>query len=162
MARRAGISLDIEGDQVSLEWPDTSAAYAAVDLLRRFKPEVAALLSAERRAVVMWINENFKPGPAGRCVHCGGGDRQHDQFVALFVGDDPADIHTSCHPEWIARREAEARLALGICGAQAQPPPSSDLHAFSLFSLTAKPRSRNKPAINMDVTMMIKGSSLML
>jgi len=114
LARRAGIRLDINGDQVSLEWPDTSAAQAVIDLLRRFKPEVTELLSAERRAIVMWINGNFRPGPTGRCVQCGGGGRQHDPFVSLFVGEDRADIHASCHAKWIAEQEAEAWVALGI------------------------------------------------
>jgi len=114
LARQTGIKLDIDGDQVSLEWPDTSAAQAVIELLRRFKPEVAELLSAERRAVVMWINDRFKSGPPGRCIHCGGAGRQDDLFVALFCGDDRADIHTSCHPRWLARQEALARAALGI------------------------------------------------
>jgi hypothetical protein len=60
LARQTGIKLDIDVDQVSLEWPDTSAAQAVIELLRGFKPEVAELLSAERRAVVTWINEKFQ------------------------------------------------------------------------------------------------------
>ena len=114
LARRSGIKLDIDGGQVSLEWPDTSTAQAVIDLLRRLKPEVTELLSAERRAIVMWINDNFRPRPTGRCVHCAGGGRQHDPFVVLFVGDDRADVHTSCHPQWAAEQEAKARAALGI------------------------------------------------
>ena len=45
---------------------------------------------------------------ASRAAH------QSDPFVALFVGDDRADIHTSCHSEWMAERDSEARIALGI------------------------------------------------
>jgi hypothetical protein len=114
LARAAGIKLNIDGDQVSLEWPDTSAAQTIIDLLRRFKPGIAQLLSAERRAVAMWINENFKPGPRGQCVHCGDSNRQNDPFVFLFVGEDRADIHASCLPQWISEQEFRARVALGI------------------------------------------------
>ncbi len=30
-------------------------------------------------------------------------------FVTIFVGKDRADLHTSCHPAWVAEQEAEAR-----------------------------------------------------
>jgi hypothetical protein len=62
----------------------------------------------------MWINDNFGPGPTGRCVQCDGGSRQHDPFVALFVAADRADIHGSCHSVWMAEQRAKARAALGI------------------------------------------------
>ena len=114
MARRAGIRLGVDGEQVSLEWPDTSAAQALIDLLRRFKPEITDLLRAERCAIVRYVADHFRSSPLDRCAHCGGGSRQNDPFLALFVGDDRADIHASCHPEWIAEQEAKARIALGI------------------------------------------------
>jgi hypothetical protein len=40
--------------------------------------------------------------------------RGDDPFVLVFVGKDRADLHASCHPEWVAKQEAEARVALGI------------------------------------------------
>jgi hypothetical protein len=38
--------------------------------------------------------------------------RAGDPFVTIFVGDDRADVHASCHPKWFARQETEARAAL--------------------------------------------------
>lgn len=112
-ARAVGIRLETDGDSLVLE-----AEYAAppqvLDMLRAHKPEVLGLLCDERRAVIMWINDHFQSSPLGQCIHCGRGSRKNDPFVALFVGDDSADIHASCHPEWIIEREAEARIALDI------------------------------------------------
>ena len=34
--------------------------------------------------------------------------------MLVFVGEDRADLHASCHPAWVAEQEAEARVALGI------------------------------------------------
>ena len=34
--------------------------------------------------------------------------------MSIFVGEDRADLHASCHPAWVAEQEAKARVALGI------------------------------------------------
>ncbi len=75
---------------------------------------LAALRAEERRAIVMWINDHFKSSAPGRCAHCGDDSRVGDPFVTIFVCKDRADVHASCHPAWVAEREAEARVALGI------------------------------------------------
>jgi hypothetical protein len=78
---------------------------------------VAALRPREderRRAIVRWINDNFTSSPAGVCAHCGERARAEDPFVLLFVGTDRGAVHASCHPTWLAEREAEACRALGI------------------------------------------------
>jgi hypothetical protein len=67
----------------------------------------------ERRAIVPWINDHFTSSPAGVCAHCGDGERADDPFVLLFVGTDRGEVHSSCHPTWLAEREAEVCRALG-------------------------------------------------
>ena len=113
LARRSGFKLAVDGDRLEYEVP-APASPAVLELLRLYKAEAIDLLLAERRAIVTWISDHFRSSPLGLCAHCGEGAHPADQFVALFVGEDQADIHTSCHPEWIADREVEARIALGI------------------------------------------------
>ena len=68
----------------------------------------------EPRALVRWIADHFQSSPLGQCAHCGSDRRADDPFVTIFVGEDRADIHASCHPAWITEQEANARAALGI------------------------------------------------
>jgi hypothetical protein len=58
----------------------------------------------ERRRVIQRIADNFTPSPPGVCAHCGEGARVADPFVLLFANDDRADIHSSCHSAWWAKR----------------------------------------------------------
>ena len=83
------------------------------------QPAVPAALAVEalrdeRRAIVRWVNDHFRSCLLGVCAHCGRGSREDDPFVTLFVGEDRADLHASCHPAWVAEQEAGARVALGI------------------------------------------------
>jgi hypothetical protein len=112
-ARAVGVGLEVVGEKLVVT-ASSPPPRAVLDQLRRHKAEVIQLLRAERRAIVVWTNDHFKSWPFGQCARCGGGSRPNDPFVALFVGYDVADIHTSCHPEWIIERETEARVALGI------------------------------------------------
>ena len=76
------------------------------------RPRSSNSLREERRAIVMWINNHFKPSapwplrPMRRRQ-----SRVGDPFVAIFVGEDRADVHASCHP-CMGRRTGEPRLAL--------------------------------------------------
>jgi hypothetical protein len=72
------------------------------------------LLRDERRAVVSWIADNFRSSPIGQCALCGDGKRDDDPFVLVFVGEERAELHSSCHPAWVAEQEAEGCAALGI------------------------------------------------
>ena len=67
-----------------------------------------------RAKSLRWINDHFTSSPAGVCAHCGDGERADDPFVLLSVGTDRGEVHSSCHPTWLAEREAEACSALGI------------------------------------------------
>jgi hypothetical protein len=87
-------------------------------MFRRFKPEIVSALrirQAEQRSrIVQWVNDHFTSSPTGVCAYCGDGLRSDDAFVRLFVGSDQGEVHASCHPAWLAAREAEACRALGI------------------------------------------------
>jgi len=114
MARRSGFKLEVDGDDLAFEAPNLPRSHAILGALGSRKPEVVSLLREERRAVVRWINDRFQPSPLGQCAHCGCGGREGDPFVAIFVGENRADVHASCHPAWIAAQEVEARVALGV------------------------------------------------
>ncbi len=110
LARRSGFELRFEGDELVYAAPDYPIAYSIIGILRRHKPEIVDVLRDERRAVLRWIADNFRSSPLGRCAHCGGGKREDDPFVLVFVGHDRADFHASCHPAWVAEQE-KPRLA---------------------------------------------------
>ena len=112
IARAAGANLMVDGSSLVLE--GESPPPQVFDMLRAHKPEILELLQAERRAVVRYIANHFQSSPPGRCAVCGDGKREDDPFVLVFVGEDRADLHASCHPAWVAQQEAEARVALGI------------------------------------------------
>ncbi len=114
LARRNGFKLGVDGDDIAFEVPDNPIAYPIIDILRQQKTEIVTLLRDERRAVVRRIADNFRSSPIGQCALCGGGKREDDPFVLVFVGEVRADLHASCHPAWAAEQEAEARVALGI------------------------------------------------
>ncbi len=87
-------------------------------LLGRGKFDIIAVLrrrEAEgRHLITQWLANRFNSSPSGLCAHCGDGERVGDPFVVLFVGDGRTDVDASCHAGWRAKREAEARAALGI------------------------------------------------
>jgi hypothetical protein len=114
LARRNGFKLGVDGDELVYEVPDYPIAYPIIDSLRQYKHEIVDLLRDERRAVVRWIADNFRSSRIGQCAQCSGGMREDDPFVLVFVGEDRADLHASCHPAWVAKQEAGARVALGI------------------------------------------------
>ncbi len=113
VARAAGATLSVDGGSLVIE-ADNRPPQEVFDGLRAHKAEILELLREERRAIVMWINDRFKSSAPGRCAVCGDDSRVGDPFVAIFVGRDRADVHASCHPAWVAKQEAEARVALGI------------------------------------------------
>jgi hypothetical protein len=114
LARRNGFKLGVDGDDIAFEVPDYPIAYPIIDILRQQKTEIVDLLRDERRAVVRWIADNFRSSPIGQCALCGDSKREDDPFVLVFVGEDRADLHASCHPVWVAEQEAAARVTLGI------------------------------------------------
>jgi hypothetical protein len=108
IARATGVVLSAEGDSLVVEG---ELASAVVDQLRELKPEILELLRAERGAIVRRMNDRFRPGPAGECVHC---RKDGDRFVALFCGQARAEVHAGCYGAWIAEREVEARAEIAV------------------------------------------------
>jgi hypothetical protein len=117
LARRHGVNVMLEADSLHLE-ADAPPPPRLLAILGRGKWDIVAVLrqreAEERRAIVRWINDHFTSSPAGVCAHCGDGPRSDDLFVTLFVGDDRANVHASCHPAWLAERKAAARRALRL------------------------------------------------
>jgi len=117
LARSYGVKVMLEGNGLHLE-ADAPPPPGVLAILGCGKWDIIAALCSreaeERRRVVQWINDHFTSSPAGVCAHCGDGERVGDPFVVLFVGDDRADVHASCHAGWRAEREAEACAALGL------------------------------------------------
>jgi hypothetical protein len=117
LARSQGVEVTLDGDELVLK-AEVAPPPRLLAILGRGKWDIVAALrlreAEERRSIVQWVNNHFASSPPGVCAHCGEGERSEDPFVRLFVGNDRGDVHASCHPAWLAEREAEACRALGI------------------------------------------------
>jgi hypothetical protein len=117
LARRHGVNVMLDGDSLHLE-ADAPPPNGLLAILGRGKWDIVAALrlreAEERRRIVQWVNDHFASSPPGVCAHCGEAERSEDPLVLLFVGNDRGEVHASCHPTWLAEREAEACRALGI------------------------------------------------
>jgi hypothetical protein len=117
LARSQGVEVTLDGDDLVLE-AQAAPAPGLLAILGRGKWDIVAALrlreAEERRRIVQWVNDHFAASPPGVCAHCGDGPRSEDPLVLLFVGSDRGEVHASCHPAWLAAREAEARGALGL------------------------------------------------
>ena len=117
LARSQGVEVTLDGDDLVLE-AQAAPAPGLLAILGRGKWDIVAALrlreAEERRRLVQWVNDHFAAAPPGVCAHCGDGPRSEDPLVLLFVGSDRGEVHASCHPAWLAAREAEARGALGL------------------------------------------------
>jgi hypothetical protein len=122
IARAAGAKLTVDGSSLVLE-AERPPPPQVFDMLRANKPEVLEFLRDERRVLIRHIANHFQSAPPGRCAHCGGDRRQTDQLLAIFCGTDHAELHAGCYPAWVARRESEARVALGIDPPDKEGPP---------------------------------------
>ena len=104
----------LDGDNLHLE-ADAPPPNGLLAILGRGKWDIVAALrlreAEERRRIVQWVADHFASSPPGVCALCGDGERAEDPFVLLFVGNDRGEVHASCHPAWLAEREAEARRA---------------------------------------------------
>jgi hypothetical protein len=113
IARAAGARLSADGPSLVVEAEDPLPPQV-FDMLRAHKLEILELLHAQRRAVVRYVNEQFQSSPLGQCAHCGEDRRGGDAFVAIFAGEERADVHASCRSAWTSEQEAKARAALEI------------------------------------------------
>jgi hypothetical protein len=133
LARSHGVRVTIDGDDLALE-ADAPPPLRLLAILGRGKRDIVGALrlreAEERRCIVQWVNDHFTPSPPGVCASCGDGPRPDDPFVLLFVGSDRGEVHASCHPTWLAEREAEARRALGF-----------DVHPLATIAETSSSRT---------------------
>ena len=117
LARLQGVEVTLDGDDLVLK-AEAAPPPGLLAILGRGKWDIVAALrlreAKERRRIVQWVNDHFASSPPGVCAHCGDGPRSKDPFVLLFVGNDRGEVHASCHPTWLAEREAEACRALRI------------------------------------------------
>ena len=117
LARSQGVEVTLDGDELVLK-AEAAPPPALLAILGRGKWDIIAALrqrdAEERRRIVQWVNDHFAASPVDVCAHCGDGPRSEDPFVLLFVGNDRGEVHASCHPAWLAEREAEACKALGL------------------------------------------------
>jgi hypothetical protein len=117
MAKSAGVTVLVEGCDLVLEH-EADPPPNLVAMLRHYKPELVSALrmrqADQRSLITQWVNDHFASSPPGVCAHCGDGARPEDPFVLLFVGGDRGQVHSNCHPPWLAEREAAARRALQL------------------------------------------------
>ena len=117
LARSQGVEVTLDGDDLVLK-AEVAPPPRLLAILGRGKWDIVAALrlreAEERRSIVQWVNNHFASSPPGVCAHCGEAERSEDPLVLLFVGNDRGEVHASCHPTWLAEREAEACRALGI------------------------------------------------
>ena len=115
LARRHGVNVVRAGDSLHRE-AHAPPPNGLLALLGRGRWDIVAALrqreAEERRRIVQWVNDHFASSPPGVCTHCSDGLRSEDPLVLLFVGNDRGEVHASCHPTWLAEREA-GRCARG-------------------------------------------------
>ena len=91
-------------------------------MLRRSKPELVSTHGVcakadQRNLITQWVNDHFRLFASRdlRTLRRRRRERTVDIFVALlFVGTDRGEVHSSCHPAWLAEREAAARRVLRL------------------------------------------------
>jgi hypothetical protein len=93
---------------------------------------------AEARAfaccVVEWLNRNGTQSPPGRCLNCGGGDRDSDPLLPFGTETSGhAWVHCSCWPAWQQMREEEAIAALSAMGLRREATTATDFCLKSAF-----------------------------
>jgi hypothetical protein len=112
--RGFGVELNRTGDGLISPGDDPPADL--VDLIRGAKPEIIAVLQAERGRVNRWITDRLIDWPPTSCLHCRKPIVAGRPWAIVANGEVSARFHESCHREWLAAQEALARKALGLTG----------------------------------------------
>jgi hypothetical protein len=72
--------------------------------------------------IAEWLNQNPVSSSPGRCLGCGGGDRDHDPLLPYGVeSTGHVWLHSRCWPTWYESRKVQAVAALANLGI-AKPP----------------------------------------
>jgi hypothetical protein len=112
-ARGFRVGLTRTGDGLIL-WPGADPPADLVDLIRGVKPEIIAVLQAERGRINRWIACRLIDWPPASCLHCRKPIVPGQIWAVVSNGDATARFHQDCHDEWLAEQETLARQALGL------------------------------------------------
>jgi hypothetical protein len=106
------VSLNPSGDGLIL-WPDDPPP-DLVDLIRSAKPQIVAVLQAERGRVNHWIADHLIDWPPEYCLNCRRPIIVGQLWAVVSNGEVTARFHEPCHGEWLAQQEVAARRVLGL------------------------------------------------
>jgi hypothetical protein len=115
VAARRGfrVGLNRTGDGLKL-WPGDDPPADLVDLIRGAKPEIIAVLQAERGRINRWIACRLIDWPPTSCLHCRKPIVPGQIWAVVSNGDATARFHQDCYEEWLVEQETLARQALGL------------------------------------------------
>jgi hypothetical protein len=107
------VGLSRTGDGLIL-WPADDPPADLVELLRGAKPQIVAVLLAERGRINRWIASTLIDWPPTSCLHCRKPIIVGQIWTVVSIGEVTARFHQDCHSAWLAQQEALARKALGL------------------------------------------------
>src|SRR6478609_3066818 len=90
-------------------WPGDDPPTDLVDLIRSAKPQIIALLQAERGRINRWIADRLIDWPPESCLHCRKPIVVGQLWTVVSNGEVTARFHEPCHAEWLAQQEVTAR-----------------------------------------------------
>jgi hypothetical protein len=112
-ARGFRVGLNRTGDGLIL-WPGDDPPVDLVSLIRSAKPEIVAVLQAERGRINRWIANQLIDWPPTSCLHCRKPITVGQSWAVISNGEVTARFHEDCHSEWRAEQEVAARRAMGL------------------------------------------------
>jgi hypothetical protein len=112
-ARGFLVNLNYIGDGLIL-WPGEDPPTDLVNLIRGAKPQIIAVLQAERGRINRWIANRLIDWPPESCLHCRKPIIAGQLWTVVSNGEVGARFHEPCHGEWLEVQEAAARRALGL------------------------------------------------
>ena len=107
------VGLNRTGDGLIL-WPGDDPPADLVNLIRGAKPQIIAVLHAERRRINRWVANQLINWPPTSCLHCRRPIVPGQLWSDVSNGEVTARFHKDCHGAWLAQQEIAARRALGL------------------------------------------------
>jgi hypothetical protein len=112
-ARGFRVGLTRTGEGLIL-WPGDDPPLDLVNLIKGAKPQIVALLQAERGRINRWIACRLIDWPPTSCLHCRKPIIVGQLWTVVSNGEVTARFHQDCHSEWLEQQEVAARRALGL------------------------------------------------
>jgi hypothetical protein len=112
-ARGFQVSLNSTSDGLIL-WPGDNPPADLVDLIRSSKPQIIAVLQAERGRINHWIADRLIDWPPESCLHCRKPIVVGQPWTVVSNGEVTAHFHEPCRGEWLAQQEIAARRVMGL------------------------------------------------